>query len=141
MSGRRFSGACVVLWVLVALCPTASASAATDTSSAGNNRGSEQTASAATVVAERAPSDAQFNYTVLPDGSLVVANRGHIDLANGSDVLAAGEVRIVNSQIRSINNASGHYRPSGSSTQSAAEDAFNALDLDVAPGEYREIGG
>lgn len=85
----------------------------------------------------------RFNYTVLDDGSLVVANRryGHIDLANGGDVLAAGEVHIVSGQIRSINNASGHYRPSGSSAQSAAENAFNALDLDVAPGAYREIGG
>lgn len=84
----------------------------------------------------------RFNYTVLDDGSLVVANRryGHIDLADGGDVLAAGEVHVVNGQIRSINNASGHYRPSGASAQSAAEDAFNALDLDVAPGAYREIG-
>lgn len=84
----------------------------------------------------------RFNYTVLDDGSLVVANRryGHIDLANGGDVLAAGEVHIVNGQIRSINNASGHYRPSGAGAQGAAQDAFNALDLDVAPGAYREIG-
>lgn len=85
----------------------------------------------------------RFNYTILDDGSLVVANRryGHIDLANGGDELATGEVQIVNGQIRSINNASGHYRPSSSPAQSAAENAFNALDLDVAPGAYREIGG
>lgn len=85
----------------------------------------------------------RFNYAVLDDGSLVVANRrhGHIDLANGGDVLAAGEVHIVNGQIRSVNNASGHYRPSGSSAQTAAENAFHDLDLDVAPGAYREIGG
>ncbi len=85
----------------------------------------------------------RFNYTVLDDGSLVVANRryGHIDLANGGDVLAAGEVHIVNGQIRSINNASGHYQPSGSAAQSAAENAFSGLDLDIAPGAYREIGG
>ena len=65
---------------------------------------------------------------------------GHIDLANGGDVLAAGEVRIVNGEVVSINNASGHYRPSGPTAQVAAEDAFASSGLPVRTGAYEEVG-
>ena len=49
---------------------------------------------------------------------------GHIDLAGGQPVLAAGEVRVGGGRIKEVNNASGHYEPSGSSAQSAAALAF-----------------
>ena len=82
----------------------------------------------------------KFNYVVLEDGTLVVAKRtyGHIDLANGGRVQAAGEVHIVNGEVRAINNASGHYKPSGSSAQAAAEGAFNSSGVKVRPGAYGE---
>jgi hypothetical protein len=54
----------------------------------------------------------RFNYVVLEDGSLVVGKSGHTSLAKGQSVQAAGEVRIVNGEIREIDNASGHYQPS-----------------------------
>lgn len=82
----------------------------------------------------------RYNYVVDSDGRLVLGNRryGHIDLANGADVRAAGEVR-VNGEVVSINNASGHYQPSGSSAQAAAEKAFGSSGLRVRSGAYSEI--
>ncbi len=83
----------------------------------------------------------RYNYVVGTDGRLVIGNRrfGHIDLANGGNVLAAGEFRIVQGQVRSINNASGHYRPVGPSAQAAAEQAFGSSGLMVRSGAYTEI--
>ena len=83
----------------------------------------------------------RYNYVVGTDGRLVLGNRryGHIDLANGGDVLAAGEVRVVNGQVVSINNASGHYQPFGPGAQSAAEQAFGSSGLVVRPGAYVEV--
>jgi hypothetical protein len=82
----------------------------------------------------------KFNYVVLEDGTLVVAKRsyGHIDLANGGRVQAAGEVHIVNGEVRAINNASGHYKPSGTSAQGAAEGAFGSSGVKVRSGAYSE---
>jgi hypothetical protein len=82
----------------------------------------------------------RFNYVVLEDGTLLVAKQsyGHIDLANGARVQAAGEVQIVNGQVRAINNASGHYKPSGQSAQTAAENAFANSGASVRPGAYTE---
>lgn len=80
-------------------------------------------------------------YVVLEDGSIIVGrsniNQGHIDLANGRPVIAAGEVEIVHGQIKMINNKSGHYWPSGTSAQRAAEDAFRNIGFDVS-GKYVE---
>jgi hypothetical protein len=83
----------------------------------------------------------RYNYVVSTNGRLVLGNRryGHIDLANGGDVLAAGEVRVVNGQVVSINNASGHYQPFGPSAQAAAEQAFGSSGLPVRPGAYTEV--
>lgn len=83
----------------------------------------------------------RFNYIVGTDGRLVMANRryGHIDLANGDDVLAAGEFRVVRGEVRTINNGSGHYKPAGPSARAAAEDAFRSSGLPIRPGAYSEI--
>lgn len=72
---------------------------------------------------------------------LVIASRryGHIDLANGGYVLAAGEFRVVRGEVRTINNAPDHYKPFGSSAQAAAEEAFGASGLTVRPGAYSEV--
>jgi hypothetical protein len=79
-------------------------------------------------------------YVVLEDGTLIVGknnqSQGHIDLAFGKPVIAAGEVDIVFGQIRQLNNKSGHYRPTGSSAQAAAEAAFRKYGLD-ATGKYK----
>lgn len=83
----------------------------------------------------------RFNYVVDRSGQLIIGNRryGHIDLADGNDVLAAGETRIVNGEVVSINNASGHYRPHGGRAEAAALRAFRSVGLRIAPGAYREI--
>jgi filamentous hemagglutinin len=80
-------------------------------------------------------------YVVLENGSLVVGKnnvlQGHIDLAGGKPVLAAGELAVHAGQIKLLDNASGHYRPSGIEAQRAAEDAFRRLGFKV-DGKYVE---
>jgi hypothetical protein len=73
-----------------------------------------------------------LNYVVTKEGQLRLGRvhkdpgGGHIDLADGQPVRAAGEVKIVNGQIRWVDNSSGHYQPSGSSARRAAEEAFRS---------------
>jgi hypothetical protein len=80
-------------------------------------------------------------YVVKEDGTLVVGRnnqyQGHIDLANGEPVLAAGELRIHAGEIKYIDNNSGHYRPSGIDAQRAAEKAFSDIGFKVE-GKYIE---
>jgi YD repeat-containing protein len=80
-------------------------------------------------------------YVVKEDGTLVVGRnnqfQGHIDLAGGDPVLAAGELRIHQGKIIYIDNYSGHYRPSGIEAQRAAENAFLRIGFDV-DGTYVE---
>jgi hypothetical protein len=63
---------------------------------------------------------------------------GHIDLSNGAPVQAAGEFKVVGGEIRSINNASGHYKPAGPEAQAAAENAFRTAGVKIAPNAYKE---
>jgi hypothetical protein len=85
----------------------------------------------------------RLNYVVLEDGTLVVGTRsdlpggGHIDLARGGSVQAAGEFGVVNGELRFIDNASGHYLPRGYNAQRAAEEAFQRLGFDTT-GKYIE---
>lgn len=74
---------------------------------------------------------------VKESGELVIGRTPHTSLSRGADVLAAGEARFVNGALRSIDNASGHYRPSGAAAQSAAEAAFGRAGFDAA-GKYIE---
>jgi hypothetical protein len=90
-----------------------------------------------------APADIQrvnytgkLDYVVLESGQLVTGRSGHISLANGADVLAAGEVKFFNGAVKRIDNNSGHYKPSGFEAQSAAEAAFNRAGFD-ATGRYK----
>jgi RHS repeat-associated protein len=73
----------------------------------------------------------RLNYVVLGNGELVVGRTPHTSLSRGADVLAAGEAQFVNGAIRSIDNASGHYRPIGESARNAAEEAFNRSGFDA----------
>ncbi|MFT5584117.1 MAG: RHS repeat-associated protein, partial [Cognaticolwellia sp.] len=72
----------------------------------------------------------KLNYVVTEGGELRLGRigknvgGGHIDLAGGAAVQAAGEVKIVGGKIRMIDNSSGHYLPSGAGAQAAAEAAF-----------------
>lgn len=88
-----------------------------------------------------AAASGRFNYVVPADSRLVIANRrhDHINLANGADAIAAGEVRVVNGQVVSIKNASGHYRQSCAGAQAVAEKAFESSELVVRAGAYKEI--
>jgi hypothetical protein len=70
-------------------------------------------------------------------GELIIGRTPHTSLSRGADVLAAGEVRFVNGTLRSIDNASGHYRPTGAAAQNAAETAFSRAGFDAA-GKYVE---
>ncbi|OXI87197.1 hypothetical protein CFB40_16105 [Burkholderia sp. AU31652] len=80
-------------------------------------------------------SQRRLAYIVTQDGSLVVGrnniNQGHIDLAAGQPVLAAGEFGVYGGQLKFIDNFSGHYRPSGIEAQRAAEQAFRNLGFNV----------
>jgi filamentous hemagglutinin len=87
----------------------------------------------------------RFNYVVTEAGKLVVGRTdsqivggGHIDLAGGKPVQAAGEVLIVKGKVLKVNNASGHYRPRGVSARVAAEKAFRDAGFD-ATGKYTEV--
>ena len=79
----------------------------------------------------------RFNYIVTQNNELVVGKyglipgRGHIDLAAGNPVKAAGEVRIIDGHIKYIDNTSGHYLTSGPNAQQSAENAFNQLGFDT----------
>jgi len=79
----------------------------------------------------------RLTYVVRATGELVIGRTPHTSLSRGAEVLAAGEARFVNGALRSLDNASGHYRPSGASAQQAAEAAFNRAGFD-ATGKYAE---
>jgi hypothetical protein len=76
----------------------------------------------------------KFNYVVTEEGKLVIGARsrlpggGHIDLARGKPVQAAGEVQFVNGKVKFLNNKSGHYKPSGESAKNKALEAFELDD-------------
>ena len=84
----------------------------------------------------------QFNYVVKPNGELVVGRsfNGHIDLAQGGDVTAAGRVRVVGGEVKWFDNASGHYKPNGSGVPLIARGAFESQGLAVPNGTYRPVG-
>ncbi|MGW1062141.1 RHS repeat-associated core domain-containing protein [Micromonospora rubida] len=82
-----------------------------------------------------------MGYVVTADGQLVVgrltSTQGHIDLAQGALVRAAGEFKVYGGRVRSVDNKSGHYRPRGAAAQSAAEGAFANNGIDIT-GLYKE---
>ncbi|MDQ1925054.1 hemagglutinin repeat-containing protein, partial [Massilia pseudoviolaceinigra] len=83
-------------------------------------------------------------YVVKEDGSLVIARTnsdnlfGHFDLAKGENILAGGEGRIYSGQVKTLDNASGHYLPEGQSAQDAAVKAFKDAGFKVPDGAYVE---
>jgi hypothetical protein len=77
-----------------------------------------------------------LNYVVTEGDNLIIGRiakqpgGGHIDLAGGAPVKAAGEVVIRNGEIKYLDNASGHYLPTGRAAQEAAERAFTEAGFD-----------
>ncbi|MFJ4934136.1 ALF repeat-containing protein [Streptomyces pseudovenezuelae] len=84
----------------------------------------------------------RFVYVVLPGGELRVTRLGsiygHIDLAQGQQVVAAGELKLYQGRIKSIDNRSGHYQPKGAEARAAAEQAFRDAGFDVSDKSYKE---
>ncbi|MFJ4460600.1 RHS repeat-associated core domain-containing protein [Streptomyces sp. NPDC088928] len=80
-----------------------------------------------------------YAYVVTGDGDLVIGKRtaGHVSLAQGRDVLAAGEFKTKGGQVVFLDNKSGHYQPYGANAQKAAVDAFERNGLG-AGGKYIE---
>ncbi|MFJ6988640.1 MULTISPECIES: polymorphic toxin-type HINT domain-containing protein [unclassified Streptomyces] len=80
-----------------------------------------------------------YAYVVTGDGELVIGKRtaGHVSIAQGRDVLAAGEFKTKGGQVVYLDNKSGHYQPYGAHAQKAAVDAFNKNGLG-ADGKYIE---
>ncbi|MGW5003475.1 polymorphic toxin-type HINT domain-containing protein [Streptomyces hydrogenans] len=83
-----------------------------------------------------------YAYVVTGDGELVIGKRtaGHVSIAKGKDVLAAGEFKTKGGEVVYLDNKSGHYRPYGENAQKAAVDAFNKNGLG-ADGKYIEAWG
>lgn len=79
----------------------------------------------------------KLTYVVKESGELIIGRSPHTSLSQGRNVLAAGEVKFVNGNVRSINNLSGHYRPNGVSAKNQAEAAFSKAGFDAA-GKYVE---
>ncbi|MFJ6769917.1 polymorphic toxin-type HINT domain-containing protein, partial [Kitasatospora sp. NPDC091257] len=84
----------------------------------------------------------KFIYVVMPGGELRVTRLGgqygHIDLAQGADVVAAGEFKMYSGRLKEMDNRSGHYQPSGDSARNAAEEAFRGAGFDVGTKTYKE---
>jgi RHS repeat-associated protein len=81
-------------------------------------------------------------YVVRQDGKLAIGRndgiQGHVDLALGKPVLAAGELRVFNGRVKQIDNFSGHYRPSGPSARSSAVQAFESAGFKNVADKYKE---
>jgi filamentous hemagglutinin len=65
-----------------------------------------------------------FNYVVIEDASLVVGKTPHTSLTGGAPVQAAGEIQLNSGNVKWIDNASGHYQPTGPEVGRIAESAF-----------------
>ncbi len=82
------------------------------------------------------PRSGRYAYVVTDRGALRIGKGQHIDLAQGEDVLAAGEVKFRSGKIEFINDQSGHFQPNGEGARIATEKAFIKAGFDVS-GKYR----
>ncbi|WP_405844190.1 hypothetical protein OG528_35825 [Streptomyces platensis] len=83
-----------------------------------------------------------YAYVVLENGELVIGKRtaGHVSIAGGRKVLAAGEFKTKGGEVVFLDNKSGHYRPYGPNAEKAAVDAFNRNGM-KANGKYNAAWG
>ncbi|SMD03222.1 RHS repeat-associated core domain-containing protein [Lentzea albidocapillata] len=78
----------------------------------------------------------KYQYVVFPNGAIKVGQGdGHVSLARGRDVIAAGEVKIAHGEVVWMDNDSGHYKPRGRHAKAAAEAAFDRIGLN-GTGKY-----
>jgi hypothetical protein len=86
----------------------------------------------------------RLNFVVTENEKLIIGKRfdglggGHIDLAGGQPVLAAGEIKIIKGKIYYIDNSSGHYEPHGISAQLKVEKVFIKAGFKGVDGKYIE---
>ncbi|MFD0277498.1 polymorphic toxin-type HINT domain-containing protein [Kitasatospora sp. NPDC127111] len=97
---------------------------------------------APTPLADLSSATGKFIYVVMPDGEMRVTRLsdtyGHIDLAKGQKVAAAGEFKLYSGKLKSIDNKSGHYQPKGPRAQQVAEEAFRKAGFEVKANTYKE---
>ena len=74
----------------------------------------------------------KFNYVIQESGSLVIGKTGHTSLTGGAPVQAAGEIKVVNGSVKSVDNASGHFQPVGGAIESITKNAFNNIGIDTS---------
>ena len=83
-----------------------------------------------------------FDYVVLKDGSLVLGERtvgqGHANLALGQPARAAGQVSVSGGRIIEVDNASGHYLPTGPSAGDNAIQAFRTSGFSISDSAFVE---
>lgn len=72
----------------------------------------------------------KWDYIVKADGEILVG-RKHSFMSQGSDVLAAGEVKFSNGKLVDINNLSGHYIPNPGDTFNFLR-VFKSTGVDVS---------
>ena len=83
-------------------------------------------------------------YVVKEDGTLVIAKTnadnlfGHFDLAKGEPIIAGGEAKIYSGTVKFMDNASGHYVPSGATARNAALKAFKDAGFAISDSTYVE---
>jgi hypothetical protein len=82
-------------------------------------------------------------YVVKENGALIMARKphdpggfGHVDLARGEKVIAAGEAKVLWGTVKYIDNASGHYLPNGDAAAAAAVKAFRNHGFQVSDERY-----
>lgn len=82
-------------------------------------------------------------YVVKENGALIIARKphdpggfGHVDLARGEKVIAAGEAKVLWGTVKYIDNASGHYLPNGDAAAGAAVKAFRNHGFQVSGERY-----
>jgi hypothetical protein len=73
-----------------------------------------------------------LNYVVLEDGRLIVGKSPHTSLTKNGPVKAAGEIQLHNGKVKWLDNASGHYQPTGPQIKKIAESAFEKIGIDAA---------
>lgn len=82
-------------------------------------------------IGDRAVTNGTFDFVITNNGKLQVG-KGHYNLSNGAEtVQAAGQIKVYKGKITTINNSSGHYKPSLSEGGSFGN-ALKGQGLDVS---------
>lgn len=86
----------------------------------------------------------KYNHVILSNSKLLFGRitkkvgGSHIDLAQGSPVLASGEISFNNGKLVEVDNASWHYLPSGPESKETVVKALDKLGVYKAEKKYKE---